>query len=50
VLRRAGLRRQLDVMLEREGRDALADACFAFLPSRAMLDLAGWKGVDVFEH
>ena len=50
VLHLHELRRRLDVMLEREGRAALAAACFAFLPYRAMLDLAGWKGTDVFEH
>jgi ribonuclease D len=44
------LRRRLDVMLEREGRTGLAAACFAFLPYRATLDLAGWKAMDIFEH
>ena len=44
------LKRRLDVMLEREGRSALAAACFAFLPYRATLDLAGWKAIDIFEH
>ena len=33
---------ELDVRLEREGRTALAQACFDFLPHRALLDLAGW--------
>ena len=28
-------------LLEREGRRRLAEACFAFLPARAELDLAG---------
>ena len=32
----------LDGMLAREGRMELAKACFAFLPVRAALDLAGW--------
>ena len=44
------LKRRLDTMLEREGRTGLAAACFAFLPYRATLDLAGWKAVDIFEH
>jgi ribonuclease D len=44
------LREKLDEMLQREGRDALAEACFAFLPNRAELDLAGWGDVDVFAH
>ena len=41
---------ELDKRLEREGRMALAQACFDFLPSRAELDLAGWPEVDIFAH
>jgi ribonuclease D len=37
-------------MLAREGREALAAACFAFLPQRAELDLAGWAGQDIFAY
>jgi ribonuclease D len=44
------LREALDVRLEREGRAALAQACFDFLPARAELDLAGWPEVDIFAH
>jgi ribonuclease D len=44
------LRDKLDVMLEREGRSTLAEACFDFLPVRAGLDLAGWDDVDIFAH
>lgn len=40
----------LDERLEREGRMALAQACFDFLPWRAELDLAGWPEVDIFAH
>ncbi|MEL7454257.1 MAG: ribonuclease D, partial [Pseudomonadota bacterium] len=40
----------LEAMLAREGRTGLADACFAFLPTRAELDLAGWDEVDIFAH
>jgi ribonuclease D len=36
--------------LEREGRTALAEACFAFLPARALLDVAGWADRDIFSH
>ncbi len=50
VLYLHGLRDRLDLMLAREGRTALAEACFAFLPSRALLDLAGWPDVDIFAH
>ena len=38
------------VRLEREGRTALAQACFDFLPHRAGLDLAGWPEIDIFGH
>jgi ribonuclease D len=44
------LRNKLDLMLEREGRTALAQACFDFLPHRAALDVAGWPDVDIFAH
>ena len=40
----------LEAMLVREGRLALAEACFAFLPVRAELDLAGWENTDIFAH
>ncbi|PKP81138.1 MAG: ribonuclease D [Alphaproteobacteria bacterium HGW-Alphaproteobacteria-18] len=40
----------LEAMLEREGRLELAEACFAFLPIRADLDLAGWPDEDIFAH
>ena len=36
--------------LEREGRMAIAQACFDFLPSRALLDIAGWADRDIFSH
>ena len=41
---------RLNLMLEREGRMELAQACFDFLPWRARLDLAGWEDVDIFAH
>jgi len=44
------LKQVLDAMLEREGRMHFANACFAFLPVRAELDLAGWSGEDLFAH
>jgi len=36
--------------LLREGRMELAEACFAFLPTRALLDLQGWEEIDIFSH
>ncbi len=47
------LHRMKDVLeerLAREGRTALAQACFAFLPTRADLDLLGWDDTDIFAH
>ncbi|MGK6319118.1 ribonuclease D [Sphingomonas sp. DT-204] len=44
------MRAELDTRLAREGRTALAQACFDFLPHRAELDLAGWPEVDIFAH
>jgi ribonuclease D len=41
---------ELDARLAREGRTALAKACFDFLPHRALLDLAGWPEIDIFAH
>lgn len=50
VLHLHALRARLDIMLAREGRTALAQACFDFLPVRAQLDLAGWPDQDIFAH
>ena len=47
------LHRLRDVFVERllrEGRMELAQACFAFLPARARLDIAGWADRDIFSH
>lgn len=44
------LKEKLDPILEREGRRALAEGCFAFLPTRAALDRLGWDQPDIFEH
>jgi ribonuclease D len=44
------MKEALDTRLIREGRMAMAQACFDFLPHRARLDLAGWPEVDIFAH
>ena len=44
------LKERLDERLAREGRTELAQACFDFLPNRALLDLAGWPEQDIFAH
>jgi ribonuclease D len=50
VLYLHALRARLDTMLAREGREALARACFEFLPHRVLLDLEGWSEQDIFAH
>lgn len=50
VLHLHQLKEKLDAMLSREGREDFTHACFAFLPTRAKLDLSGWAGEDVFSH
>jgi len=50
VLHLHRLRDVLEARLAREGRTALARACFGFLPHRAELDLAGWSDQDIFAH
>ena len=44
------LKAKLDERLVRENRMGLAQACFDFLPHRALLDLAGWAEQDIFAH
>jgi len=44
------LKEKLDERLRREDRMALAQACFDFLPARALLDIAGWAEQDIFAH
>ena len=44
------MREELEKRLAREGRMAMALACFDFLPHRARLDLDGWPDIDIFSH
>jgi len=41
---------RLEALLIREDRLALAEACFAFLPTRCRLDLLGYEDPDIFSH
>ncbi|MFN3129687.1 ribonuclease D [Roseibium sp.] len=50
VLHLHDLKAKLEMMLEREERTNIADACFDFLPVRAELDLKGWEENDIFAH
>lgn len=50
VLHLHALKARLDLMLAREGRLELAQACFDFLPARCRLDLLGYETPDIFQH
>ncbi|MCA1405720.1 ribonuclease D [Ensifer sp. IC3342] len=50
VLHLHALRDKLTARLVRDGRMEHAEACFAFLPTRAKLDLLGWEETDIFAH
>lgn len=51
VLYLHALKAELEARLIREGRLALAQQCFDFLPTRAELDLLGWADInDIFNH
>jgi ribonuclease D len=50
VLHLHALKAKLDMMLDREERREVATSCFAFLPTRAKLDLMGWGDSDIFAH
>jgi ribonuclease D len=50
VLHLHALCAKLEALLRREGRLDLAEACFAFLPDRARLDVLGWNEPDIFAH
>ena len=50
VLHLHKLKNKLDIMLVRENRTKIANACFEFLDHRTDLDLFGWHDVDIFKH
>jgi ribonuclease D len=50
VLHLHKMKAKLDEMLIREGRVALAEACYQFLPHRSILDVAGFGDEDIFSH
>ena len=50
VLHLHALKEKFDILLAREGREKLVQACFRFLPDRARLDLAGWGAENIFAH
>jgi ribonuclease D len=50
VLYLHALKAEFERRLAREGRVEMAASCFAFLPTRAILDLAGWPDEDIFAH
>jgi ribonuclease D len=44
------LKKKLDVLLEREKRTELAQACFDFLPYRSQLDLMAGENFDILSY
>jgi ribonuclease D len=50
VLHLHALKAKLDELLQREGQEALAQACFSFIPYRAQLDLIAGDEFDIFQH
>jgi len=50
VLYLHAIKEKLDKLLEREGRQKLAQSCFDFIPVRAELDLLDFDDPDIFQH
>ena len=50
VLHLHALWAKLEAVLQRESRLEIAEACFAFLPTRGRLDLLGYTDPDIFHH
>ena len=44
------LKEKLDILLKKQKKEKLAADCFAFLPTRAELDLMGLDEPDLFSH
>ena len=44
------IKKELDIILERENRKDLAKSCFSFLKTRSKLDLIGFNDLDIFSH
>lgn len=44
------IKEKLDIMLERENRKEIFNACIKFLPVRAKLDMLGFPPSDIFSH
>tara|TARA_B100000575_G_scaffold204461_1_gene165969 strand:+ start:1741 stop:2349 length:609 start_codon:yes stop_codon:yes gene_type:complete len=44
------IKEKLNIMLIREKRTKLANACFNFIEHRTELDLMGWSDQDIFRH
>ncbi len=44
------LKDRLDMILTREGRRPMAEACFDFILVRAAMDMTGFEDMDIFSH
>lgn len=50
VLHLHAIKQRLEMMLDREGRRPMAEACFDFVLIRAAMDMTGFEDVDIFAH
>ena len=44
------IKKKLENILKREGKEQLARKCFEFLTTRSKLDLEGFEDLDIFSH
>ena len=44
------IKKKLEIILKREGKEKIAKKCFEFLITRSKLDLAGFEDIDIFSH
>ena len=44
------IKKKLENILKREGKEKIAKKCFEFLITRSKLDLAGFEDTDIFSH
>ena len=50
VLHLHDIMKKLNIILKRENRMNVAEACFEFISYRTDLDLYGWQDIDIFKH
>ena len=50
VLHLHQIKKELEIILEKEKRSHLINKALNFLPFRVQLDLLGWENIDIFSH